>query len=64
MLFRLIEATRQAAIDMRCCVMCGGEAELFADEASARDYKITGLCQHCQNDTYDMDEVYGDTGER
>ena len=63
-MFQKLNIMRQAAIDMHCCAMCGGEAGVFADEMSARDYRITGLCQSCQNDTYDTNEVYGDTGER
>lgn len=34
------------------CVSCGGEATVFTDDLSPEEYRITGLCQQCQNKTY------------
>jgi hypothetical protein len=51
-LFKKHFVLRDHAIKMRACVACGGEAEIFADELSARDYNITGMCQNCQDDMY------------
>jgi hypothetical protein len=31
------------------CVSCGKSAVTFADELSAREYAISGLCQECQD---------------
>lgn len=42
------DVPRQAAIDMKCCTRCGGEAEIFEDENATRIYRQTGLCQSCQ----------------
>ena len=47
---------RRVAIDMGCCVRCGGEAIVFADPLSEAEYNISGLCQHCQNDLFEEDE--------
>lgn len=35
------------------CVSCGGRADTFRDEISRREYKISSLCQKCQ------DKVFG-----
>lgn len=58
---------RRDAIEMSCCAHCGGEAELFADELSKREYRISGLCQNCQNNVFGYLEEegdYADTGQR
>ena len=31
---------------------CGGPATQFEDEASRREYTISGLCQKCQNEVF------------
>jgi len=38
-------------------VGCGGPAMVFRDPLSAREYRITGMCQKCQ------DEFFGNGGE-
>jgi len=35
------------------CVTCGGEAITFRDQLSAREFRISGMCQECQ------DKVFG-----
>lgn len=40
---------RLVAISMKCCIRCGGEAEVFTDYLSEREYQISGFCQSCQN---------------
>jgi hypothetical protein len=49
------------------CLMCGNLAVAFADEASAREYAITGTCQVCQDrifaDPDDEDDDYVDPAE-
>lgn len=48
---------RTTAIRGDVCVRkpigCGGEAKSFRDETSRREYRISGLCQKCQ------DEIFG-----
>ena len=51
-----IKIPRRTAIAMQCCVRCAGEAELFKDELSERDYAITGLCQKCQDWVYQEED--------
>lgn len=47
------EAHRQVAMATGFCasppIGCGQKAMAFRDEISAREYKITSLCQHCQD---------------
>lgn len=44
---------RRSYIQANRCVPapigCGGPADHFKDEASCREYAISGLCQACQN---------------
>ena len=44
---------RSTAIDAQICVTCGGDAIVFNDGLSLREYKISSMCQTCQ------DEVFG-----
>lgn len=37
----------------KICVSCGKPATEFKDEKSAREYKITGYCQDCQDEIFD-----------
>lgn len=52
---------RTTAIQEGRCVPapvgCGGPAGPFRDDASAREYRISGLCQECQ------DAFFGDGEE-
>lgn len=34
------------------CVMCGKPATQFRDAISQREYKISGLCQQCQDKVF------------
>ena len=36
------------------CVGCGKNATEFRDDISKREYAITTLCQHCQDEMYEM----------
>ena len=35
---------RKVAMDNQLCVMCGGDANYFADELSRKEYGISGMC--------------------
>lgn len=51
-------ARRDAVHGGRCVpapIGCGGLALSFRDSLSAREYKISGLCQECQ------DKIFGET---
>ncbi len=34
------------------CMSCTGDATKFTDELSKREYKISGLCQKCQDSAF------------
>ena len=36
------------------CVSCGQPAEIFRDEVSRREFRISGLCQRCQDQVFEM----------
>lgn len=44
---------RRESITTDMCVFCNNPATEFKDELSKREYRISGLCQKCQ------DEVFG-----
>lgn len=43
---------RSKAINKMKCVCCGQEAKHFKNEISLREYRISGLCQICQDKTF------------
>jgi hypothetical protein len=43
---------RRPSIQHDKCVFCGGDAKDFKDELSAKEYRISGLCQKCQDETF------------
>ena len=49
--------SRSEAIRQNICVNCGGEADIFVDIRSKREFAISGLCQNCQ------DSIFGSLGE-
>ena len=42
------------AKEKRVCVTCGKPIKMedFKDQLSIKEYKISGLCQKCQDDTF------------
>ena len=45
--------TRSTAIKIGHCVTCGKEVTGFKDELSRKEYRISGMCQNCQDGTFD-----------
>jgi len=45
--------SRKAYIYANVCVKCEGDARLFADAASRKEFAISGWCQHCQDEMFD-----------
>lgn len=43
---------RQASVANNVCATCGGPAEEFRDELSRREFRISGMCQKCQDATF------------
>ena len=43
---------RTASIGGDVCVTCGQPAVTFTDEISRREYRISGMCQTCQDKVF------------
>lgn len=56
----LIVPGRREAIAAHKCVSCGGPAVKFKDALSEREFKISGLCQKCQDSFFDMSDDCND----
>ena len=48
--------SRRVSIERNLCVWCGGPALAFKDELSAKEYRISGMCQRCQDKTFKQSE--------
>lgn len=46
---------RLTSISADVCTWCGAEATEFRNEISRREYRISGFCQQCQDNTFGMD---------
>ena len=46
---------RTTAITTNKCVICGGDATEFRNPLSLKEYKISGMCQKCQDETFGHD---------
>lgn len=61
------EAHRQIAMATGFCasppIGCGQKANGFRDEVSAREYKITSLCQRCQDRIFAESDEDSDDSE-
>jgi hypothetical protein len=44
--------TRRDRVDAAICVTCSGRAEQFRSEKAEREYRISGMCQVCQDDVF------------
>lgn len=45
--------SRTDAIKKDKCALCGKSAKKFKDTASAREYRISGMCQKCQDKVFE-----------
>ena len=50
---KAFDTTQDKAEKKAVCISCGKPILGFKDEVSVKEYRITGMCQECQ------DEVYG-----
>ncbi len=46
---------RTTAIVGDTCVFCHKEATEFHNEISRKEYRISGICQSCQDETFGVD---------
>ena len=44
--------SRKRCLEEQTCVVCGYAASEFRDEASAKEYSISRMCQPCQDFTF------------
>ncbi len=47
--------TRTESIQQNVCVTCGKMATGFSDASSRKEYTISGMCQVCQDETFEED---------
>lgn len=51
-LSRLTGKSREIQIASAQCMTCSGNATEFTDDLSRREYTISGMCQTCQDSTF------------
>lgn len=44
------------AVETKRCAICGYSAKAFTDELSSREYRLSGLCQICQDEVFNYFE--------
>lgn len=52
LLKELFGIDRRKVIESNVCAFCGKEAKEFRDQRSIDEYRISGLCQNCQDETF------------
>ena len=53
MIQELFGVDRRKAICENTCALCGASATQFRDDLSRREFSISGMCQHCQDRTFE-----------
>ena len=48
--------SRVGAVHEASCVTCGGEARIFRDDLSRKEYTISAMCQDCQDKVFGCEE--------
>ena len=56
MLSKLTGLSRVGAVHEASCVTCGGEARIFRDDLSRKEYTISAMCQDCQDSVFGGEE--------
>jgi|TARA_R100001463_G_scaffold45486_1_gene93774 hypothetical protein len=46
---------KKYAIAAQICNLCGEQALRFRDQKSLDEYEISGCCQHCQDEIFEVD---------
>ena len=49
---RLFDRSRSLSMFNFECPTCGGPIDKFRDELSQREYRISGMCQVCQDEVF------------
>ena len=56
MLTNLTGVSRVGAVAEASCATCGGEASIFRDAVSRKEYTISAMCQPCQDSVFGVEE--------
>ena len=48
--------TKNEMVEAELCAWCGTYASTFKDKQSKKEYSISGLCQDCQDKTFNKEE--------
>ena len=48
--------TTADAVDQKICVTCPKRADAFCCEKASREYRISGMCQPCQDSVFGKHE--------
>ena len=56
LLSSLTGVSRVGAVQEASCVTCGGEARVFRDDLSRKEYTISAMCQDCQDKVFGCEE--------
>ena len=48
----LVCKDRQKTVRNNQCMTCSGDADTFTDELSVKEYRISGMCQSCQDKVF------------
>ena len=56
LLSSLTGVSRVGAVHEASCVTCGGEARIFRDDLSRKEYTISAMCQDCQDSVFGGEE--------
>ena len=56
LLSALTGVSRVGAVREASCVTCGGEARIFRDDLSRKEYAISAMCQDCQDKVFGFEE--------
>lgn len=49
---QLFDRSRSLSMFHLTCVTCGDPIGKFKDEVSQREYRISGMCQECQDEVF------------
>jgi len=52
LLSRLTGKSREQQLAAGLCMTCSGDAKVFTDDLSRREYTISGMCQRCQDGVF------------
>ena len=64
MLQNVFQVNRHEVLAGRRCVFCSSPDLNFKDEVSKKEYRISGICQKCQDKQFkkNSDDTYDDDG--